>query len=109
MSEASAAKVAEGTAQELREIEAQGWPDDEGVYGWLEGVLDVRRTYLSDGTLYGVSLLVGFGGPNVWLDFVPGGCEVQVSWWSDEVRVWVPCPEVSDEVVEALDFWSVER
>lgn len=109
MSTESAREYAEGVAASLVELERDGWPDDEGVYGWLEGVLDVRRTYASTGELVEVSVLVTVGGPNAWVAFDGRGAEVQASWWSDVVRVWASCPSVSSEVLEALDLWSVQR
>jgi hypothetical protein len=112
MSTEMAREQAQGTADTLAEIERDGWPNGEGIYEWLEGVLDVKRTYTQvthgrraeENRLTEVSLLVAFGGPTTWVTFDGRGAEVASSWWSDEVRVWVPCPSLSAEVIEAMDY-----
>jgi hypothetical protein len=50
-----------------------------------------------------VSLLVAFGGPNAWVEFDGRGCEVQVSWYSDVQRVYVPCLDLSAGVLEYFE------
>lgn len=76
---------------------------------WLEGTLDIRRTYASDGTLYSVSLLLAFGGPNVWATFNGRGADVAADWYSDVVHVWSDCPTLSADVLDAFNDWNVTR
>tara|TARA_B100001094_G_scaffold330938_1_gene397583 strand:- start:20120 stop:20596 length:477 start_codon:yes stop_codon:yes gene_type:complete len=62
---------------------------------WIENqVLEMKwftkNSFDSDPMITSVELLVGFGGPNVWiiLDVVTDSawnCEVKVKWWGDDV------------------------
>jgi hypothetical protein len=82
---------------------------DTDCYAWLEGTLDVRRTFNSDGTLYSVALLLTFGGPNVWGTFTANGCDVAADWYSDVVHVWADCPTLSADILDIFNDWNVTR
>lgn len=81
--------------------------DSEDLFDWLEGVLDVKRTFDRAGGLDSVELLVGFGGPNVWYTFDGRGVEVRVAWCSDPEYAYRECAVVSGEVLSMFDNWSV--
>lgn len=82
----------------------------ESVIDWLNGgVLDVKRTYNSAGELDSVELLVGFGGPNVWLTFDGQGVEARVAWHSEPETSYRACLDLSSEVLELFDDWSIRK
>jgi hypothetical protein len=81
----------------------------EDMYAWLEGVLDVKRTYDSDGDLDSVELLVGAGGPNVWLTFDGRGVTAKVAWYSEPAYAYEPCEGLSQQVLETFDYWSISK
>ena len=105
--------MATGTAQNYSKdvakgIEGQYAEDGFDVYEWLEGVLDVRRTYGSNGELYSVDLLVTFGGPTTWLtvrdsDYV----DVETSWYSGPATASAYVPGFGAEVLEVFDSWQI--
>jgi hypothetical protein len=71
---------------------------------YLEGVLDIVYAVRSDGEYVGAEILVGFGGPNVWID--TRRQVVRVAWWSAPVERDLP-----EEFCEGLDdalseLWS---
>jgi hypothetical protein len=100
MSTESATEQAEAVIENLRNF-------DGDVMDWLEGTLDVRRTYSSDKALRSVNLLVGFGGPNIWVEFDGHSATVEVTWYCEPVTRWVECPELSEQVLELFDNWAV--
>ncbi len=119
----SAATVAKGVADRLREYIAgndqdaiETWVANYGepvenyapsALDWAADVLDVKRTYMNDGELSSVELLVGFGGPNVWTTFNGQGCEIKATWWSEPAYEWVSCEEFSTEMLDAFDNWTI--
>lgn len=52
------------------------------AWAWLSGVLDIEWIVSSDRkTFLGASLLVSFGGPNIWVNTRSG--RVDGSWWGE--------------------------
>jgi len=90
--------MARDYANDLADTLRTDSPDDIGE--WMEGVLDYQVTYNSHRELVSVRVLVGFGGPNVWIVFDGDDARVQVSWWSDMVEVYVPRAPLSGPVFD---------
>ena len=64
---------------------------------YFSDVYDIKYTIGSDReTLYGVQLLVAFGGPNIYVDTNDG--KVKLYWWND----YAEC-DLSREVIESIN------
>lgn len=82
-------------------------PEGEPVeaYDYLEDVLDIQYIVNSDRTYRGARILVGFGGPNVWINTQTGNLEV--SWWSAPEYRGLPT-EFITELDNALEeLWEM--
>ena len=79
------------------------------IYEWMEGALNIRRTFDATGDLIGVSLLLAYGGPTAWAHFTDKGADVAASWYCDAVHVWSDCEALASAVLEACDTWTVNR
>ena len=84
-------------------------PEDErgdyteaSAFDWLGDALNIDYVVGSDReTVKGGRIMVGFGGPNVWVDTMTN--TVDVSWWSDEASVRIPrefCERIDDALQE---------
>ena len=73
------------------------------AHDYMEDVLDVEVTRSLSGDYRGARLMIGAGGPNVWIDTRRGVLEV--SWWSKPVTVQLP-PEFTDALDEAVEELS---
>jgi len=103
MASTDTAGVAENYAQTLREledgyVEEERYPSaSEAVDAWAStSVLDITyRLSINGGGPGGVRMLVGFGGPDVWLACLGNGTvRVEVSWWGDSASLEVDAPTV---------------
>ena len=103
MASTDTAGVAENYAQTLRELEdgyleEERYPSaSEAVDAWSStSVLDITyRLSINGGGPGGVRMLVGFGGPDVWLACLGNGTvRVEVSWWGDSASLEVDAPTV---------------
>jgi len=67
-----------------------------------DGLLDAEVIRSLGGDYRGARLMVGAGGPNVWIDTRRGVLEV--AWWSEPVTVQLPreFTDALDEAVEEL-------
>lgn len=92
-----AAEYADSMAEEIADNVAKGYTfgyDEERVnYGeeaeltawdWLGDVLDIEYRVSSDGRYRSAKVLIGFGGPNVWID--TGSSSLVVYWDTREER-----------------------
>lgn len=70
--------------------------NDASGFDYLEGVLDFDYIIGSDHKYKAARIMVGMGGPDVWLNTLTE--TIDVSWWSEVVSA--PLPR---EMVEALD------
>lgn len=70
--------------------------NDASALDYLTDVLDFDYIIGADRSYKAARIMVGMGGPNVWLNTLTE--TVDVSWWSEVVSV--PLPRV---MVEALD------
>lgn len=72
---------------------------------YLADVLDIDYIVSSTGEYRGAEVLVGFGGPNVWID--TRAHDLCVAWWSATVREPLPIDFIDglDEALEEL--WSM--
>lgn len=81
-----------------------GLSEDTGeeltAWDYLGDVLDIEYRIGTDRMYRSARLLLGWGGPNVWLDTHTG--ELAVYWGSDSAKVYVP-EAFTDYLNEALD------
>lgn len=78
---------------------------DDPEYGYtamdyLEDALDITYTFNSERELIGATLLVAYGGPNIYVDL--NDCYVKGSWGYDEVKAPFGGENVED-LLEALE------
>lgn len=67
------------------------------LYDYFSDVYDIKYTIGSDReTLYGVQLLVAFGGPNIYIDTNDG--KVKLFWWNEYAEY-----ELSEKVIENIN------
>lgn len=106
-----------GSLEELRVLFPDAWEDSddpEGIpTGWSEGsgvdyladALDIQYVVSRDRTYRAARILIGYGGPNVWINTQTG--QLEVAWGSAlEYR------ELPSEFIDALDeaceeFWEM--
>jgi len=89
-------RIAESITNELKDCDPdefqrwhdEGQPDDftPSGYDYLDDVLDIKYIVGSgwDGTYYGAEILVGFGGPNIYVE--TRDCTVRGYWGSDRAQ-----------------------
>lgn len=86
--------------------EGSDWTDytDASALDYLQDVLDIEYRVSSTGEYKSAEVLIGFGGPNVWIDTKTS--ELIVTWWSaPETRV-LPA-EFIDGIDQALtELWE---
>ena len=70
-------------------------PEELTAYDYLEDVLDIRYTVNSAREYLGARILVGYGGPNVWIDTNTNALEV---YWGQTATRYLP-----SEFIDALD------
>ena len=71
--------------------------EDDGLYGWLNNVMDIRVTTSLDGKdLYGARICVACGGPNIYVN--TEDCIVEGYWGTEHVSVGI-----SGSVCETLN------
>lgn len=113
MSTELATEQAVSISEELYEFNRAGDPfgtdpdtnEPLTAYDYLEDVLDIEYRVGSDGKYRSAKVLVGFGGPNVWIDTQRE--QVGVSWYCDPVYRDLPV-EFCRELDEALaELWSI--
>lgn len=87
-------------------------PDDErdslgeaSAMDWLSDVLDIHYTVTSDRQYRSARVLIGYGGPNVWID--TAARELEVYWGSGAERRSLPSSFIRglDDALEEL--WEV--
>lgn len=79
--------------------------EELSAYDWLEDVLDIEYRVSGDRQFRSARLLLGWGGPNVWLDTQTG--LLSVYWGSDSANVNLP-ESFTDALDEALEeIWSI--
>lgn len=84
------------------EIHTTAWLDRLGLWDYFEDVLDIEYRIEADRkTLRSVSLLVTFGGPNIYID--TASCAVELYWWGD--RASFP---IDRDVCGEIDSWAEE-
>lgn len=114
MSTELAEKQAESQAETIREDVEAGHPfgvDEDGnkvsAFDFLSDVLDITYRIGSDRSYKSAEILIGFGGPNVWIDTADR--VVRVAWWSPPVERSLPAAFIDalDEAVEEL--WEMDR
>lgn len=105
--------VAAGIADDVAKGYPFGYDEDRVNYGeeaeltawdWLGDVLDIEYRVGSDGEYRSAKVLIGFGGPNVWVDTAT--CSLVVYWDTREERD-LPlsfCEELDDVLAE---MWAV--
>lgn len=116
MTDTTAQETADNFAQSIRDDVEAGFPfgrndyeeaqiEQLSAYDWLEDALDIEYRVGGDGAYRSARVLVGWGGPNIWVDTARQ--EVQVSWYSPIHTADLPVTfcETLDEVLEEL--WSV--
>lgn len=59
--------------------EEYGESAELSAYDWLEGVLDIEYRVGSDGEYRSALVMIGYGGPNVYVDTKT--CELLSYWW----------------------------
>lgn len=114
-------RAREGAPFGLVNNETEEWTDDAEAYvsflddenttyreasasDYLNDVLDFQYIVNADRTYRAGRVLVGFGGPNVWIDTLAG--VVEVTWWSGPVTRSLPASFV-DGLDEALsELWD---
>lgn len=75
--------------------------DDEGNqiegYQWLEDALDIEYVVDGENRLKGAMILIGYGGPNVWVD----------TRWKNLIVAWdeVVTKPLPPEFCDILNFW----
>lgn len=75
---------------EITKDNIEEWNDDEqyqledmvGGFDYIKDALDITYIINSDKTYRGAEVLVGFGGPNIWIDTRSG--TVEGRWWGDK-------------------------
>lgn len=91
-----------GTPFGLNEDEFSG---ELSAYDWLHDALDIEYRVSSDGEYRSARVLIGWGGPNVWVDTARH--QIQVSWYSPLVELTLP-DEFIDGLNEALEeIWGM--
>jgi hypothetical protein len=111
MSDSLAIDYAESVAQGIRDnVNAGnvfGLDPDTGeelnAYDYLQDALDIVYSVGGDRSYRGARILVGFGGPNVWVDTNTNALEV---YWGDSVVRYLP-GEFIDQLDAALaEIWE---
>ena len=69
------------------------------MYDWLEDALDISYMMNSAGQMMGASVLVAFGGPNIYVD--THDMRVKLYWWGDRAE-WGISRDACDALDEAL-------
>lgn len=119
MTTTTATDYAEDLAERIELDTANGTPfgireDNDGygdageeftAYDYLGDALDIEYRVSSDGTYRSAKVLIGYGGPNVWIDTYT--CSLVVAWWSAPVSKDLPTQFI-DQLDEALsELWSM--
>ena len=115
MTTTSATEYAESVARDIWTNTEAGNPfgtDDEmleynetnqlSAYDYLEQALDIEYRVSQDKAYRSAKILIGFGGPNVWIDTATRA--LVVAWWSAPVSVDLPeqfCAQL-DEALEEI-------
>lgn len=75
---------------------------DQGFTAWdyVQTILDFTYELDSKRRVIGGSLLLSFGGPNIWLDLRSG--RVDGYWWGDHAQAFVTNREQLDELIECM-------
>ena len=75
--------------------------DANTAWAWVSDVLDIEWIVSSDRkTLLGASLLVSFGGPNIWVNTRSG--RVMGSWWGESASAPLVNGEELEQACEEL-------
>lgn len=86
----------EATADGVEEYEIE----EATALDYLEDALDIEYRVNANREYKSAEILVGFGGPNVWIDTKTA--TVNVAWWSETVSRSIP-REFTDALDEALE------
>ena len=79
--------------------------DDVTAMDYLSDVLDIQYIVDSDRTYRAARILVGFGGPNVWINTQTGNLEV--SWWSETIYRSLPSEFIRELDYALAEFWDM--
>lgn len=96
-----AAEITQDYVKELQTL--QGKNDVDGLYNFMdENALDFSFTIGRQRDLKGVEILVGFGGPNIYIDTNDG--RISSYWGNETVSCYLP-----DDVCSFIDeYWGQE-
>lgn len=119
MSDKLAEEYAERMASEIRERTREGYPfgmSDEDTddysgepepltaYDYLADVLNIIYSVDGDRSYRGARILIGYGGPNVWIDTNTNALEV---YWGETATRYLPSQFI-DHLDEALEeLWNM--
>lgn len=87
------------------EREQYGEQAELTAYDYLEDALDIEYRVSQDKAYRSAKILIGFGGPNVWIDTATRA--LVVAWWSAPVSVDLP-EQFCNELDTALEeIWNM--
>jgi hypothetical protein len=114
-----AKEYADSLVSEIRDNTREGYPfgksEDEvddysgepvelSAYDYLQDVLSIIYSVDADRSYRGARILIGYGGPNVWIDTNTNALEV---YWGETVTRYLPS-EFIDYLDEALEeLWNM--
>lgn len=79
-------------------------PEELTAYDYLEDVLDIRYTVNSAREYLGARILVGYGGPNVWIDTNTNALEV---YWGQTATRYLPSEFIEQLDVALEELWNM--
>lgn len=118
MSDNLAQEYADSMWQSIRDDVEKGTPfgireEDDGygdageeltAYDYLQDVLDIRYTVNSAREYLGARILVGYGGPNVWIDTNTNALEV---YWGQTATRYLPSEFIEQLDVALEELWDM--
>lgn len=79
-------------------------PQELTAYDYLQDVLDIRYTVNSAREYLGARILVGYGGPNVWIDTNTNALEV---YWGQTATRYLPSEFIEQLDVALEELWNM--
>ena len=79
--------------------------DEASAMDYLSDALDIQYIVSSDREYRGALVLVGLGGPNVWINTMTGNLEV--SWWSAVEYRGLPSGFIDGLDVALSELWEM--
>lgn len=98
--------VENGTPFGIRE-EDDGYGDEGDeltAYDYLQDALDIRYTVNAAREYLGARILVGYGGPNVWIDTNTNALEV---YWGQTATRYLPSEFIEQLDVALEELWDM--